>query len=222
MNIAQTTKPYLSHYFITENKKKIECNFNNLEKNEDDFYSYFKINKSQLNHPSIVGKMNSKNNVGGIYRSKKCLDVVIKNILQNPVIFLKSRMYNLILSHSKLAIDHGFSPKGWHSIFPIKELKKNIFIKYLMGFFTLIYIFLIYAYVIYYLFRAHDNLFIKKTVSVIFIFYLYIVVIGHLFNGWEQERFLYTGFVIQLLAVSLFVKQLVKKNEKNHSYYNDK
>ena len=214
LNLAQTTHPFLIHDFIDGNNKKIVCDFKSLEKNEEDFFNYFNKERSKLNHPSLTGNKSGMNNVGGIYRSKKCLSIVIQNILDNPETYLRSRIYNLVLSHSKLAIDHGFAPIGWNDFFPIKELKKNIKTKYLMGFFTISYIFFIYIYLVYYIFFFKELLKIKKHLCAIFFFYFYVVIIGHAANGWEQERFLYTGFIIQLLAIALLIKQIINERVK--------
>jgi hypothetical protein len=214
LNLAQTTQPFLIHDFIDSNNKKIVCDFKDLEKNEEDFFNYFNKERSKLNHPSLTGNKSGMNNVGGIYRSKKCLNIVIQNILDNPETYLRSRIYNLVLSHSKLAIDHGFGPIGWNDFFSIKELKKNIKKKYFMGFFTISYIFFIYIYLVYYIFFSKELLKIKKPLCAIFLFYFYVVLIGHAANGWEQERFLYTGFILQLLAIALLIKQIINGRVK--------
>ena len=66
----------------------------------------------------------SKNNLGGIYKSKKCLEISLKYIKDNPTAWFHGRFINILKSHVKFAIDHGFSPNGWKKYFGfISEIK---------------------------------------------------------------------------------------------------
>ena len=76
----------------------------------------------------MVGNLSGKNNLGGIYKSKECLQIFFNYIVENPFQWLESRFYNLLLSHGKLSIDHGYAPTNWdktklHSF--IKFIKSN-------------------------------------------------------------------------------------------------
>ena len=60
-------------------------------------------------------------------------------------------------------------------------------------------------------------LFIKKTTVLVklnelgvYSIYSYIVFIGHFVNGWEQERFLYTGFALQIIFIAYLFKRIIR------------
>jgi hypothetical protein len=90
-------------------------------------------------------------------------------------------------------------------------MKSSDFSKYLMAIALIIFMFVIYIFLIYRFYFSKEKIFIKKSLFCIFALYSYLVFVGHFFNGWEQERFLYTGFVLQIIFINFIIKKLVKK-----------
>ena len=89
-------------------------------------------------------------------------------------------------------------------------MKSNDYLKYFMGLILIIYMLIVYLFVIYKFLLSKEEDFIKKSLLCIFILYFYLVFVGHFFNGWEQERFLYTGFVLQIIFIIFLIKKLIK------------
>jgi hypothetical protein len=161
----------------------------------------------------LVGNLSGKNNLGGIYKSKECIKVFFSYITENPFQWFVSRFYNLLYSHGKPAIDHGFAPINWDKTKLqsfVKFMKSNDYLKYFMGLILIIYMLIVYLFVIYKFLLSKEEDFIKKSLLCIFILYSYLVFVGHFFNGWEQERFLYTGFVLQIIFIIFLIKKLIK------------
>jgi hypothetical protein len=214
LNLTQTIPSKSKVHFIDIDNNVNNCTFDIKERDEYNYFIQFKKNKDDYNHPSLVGNLSGKNNLGGIYKSKECTKVFFDYITENSFQWLISRFYNLLHSHGKPAIDHGFAPLNWDktrlSSF-IKFMKSSDFLKYLMGATLIIYMLIIYIFFIYRFYFSNEKTFIKKSLFCIFILYSYLVFVGHFFNGWEQERFLYTGFVLQIIFINFLIKKFIKK-----------
>jgi hypothetical protein len=212
LNLTQTIPSEFKVHFSDKNVNN--CTFDIEERDENNYFIKFKKNKDDYNHPSLVGNLSGKNNLGGIYKSKECINLFFDYITENPLQWFVSRFYNLLHSHGKPAIDHGFAPLNWDktklSRF-IKFIKSSEISKYLMGVTLIIYMLVIYIFLIYLFSFSKEKIFIKKSLFCIFILYSYLVFVGHFFNGWEQERFLYTGFVLQIIFINFLIKKLIKK-----------
>ncbi|MDC0216424.1 hypothetical protein OAJ75_04960, partial [Candidatus Pelagibacter sp.] len=191
------------------------CDFNISIDDENNYFTTFNKERKNFSHPSLVGEKSNKNNIGGIYKSKKCLKISSEYILNNPTSWLKFRFINILRTHAKFAIDHGYGPLGWDKYFGfIKKLKKNKFTKSLQVFFLLTYMLSIYFFYFKKIFFSKEELFIKKSFFCIFSLYSYIVFLGHFLNGWEQERFLYTGFALQIIFIAYLLKNILDKNNE--------
>ena len=187
------------------------CDFHITSEDENNYFLEFDKERSRFNHPSLTGKRSGKNNVGGIYKSKKCLKMSLRYIKNNPIVWLQGRFINILKSHVKFAIDHGFSPNGWKKYFGfISELKTNNISKIFKIFFVFSYMMVMYFFYLKKIFFSKEELFVKKSFFCIFTFYAYIVFIGHFVNGWEQERFLYTGFALQIIFIAYLFKKLIR------------
>jgi len=214
LNLTQTIPLKFKAHFIDIDNNVNNCSFDIKERDEYNYFIYFKKNRDDYNHPSLIGNLSGKNNLGGIYKSKECIKVFFDYTTKNSFEWLVSRFYNLLYSHGKPAIDHGFAPLNWDktklSSF-IKFMKSSDFLKYLMGTTLIIYMLVIYIFFIYQFYFSNEKNFIKKSLFCIFTLYSYLVFVGHFFNGWEQERFLYTGFVLQIIFINFLIKKLIKK-----------
>jgi hypothetical protein len=214
LNLTQTIPSKIKTKFIDISKSENNCDFIMEEKDENNYFIEFKKNKNDFNHQSLVGDLSGKNNLGGIYKSNECLKIFFNYIFENPFQWLESRFYNLLLSHGKLSIDHGFTPVNWDKTklhTSIKFIKSNNFSKYFMAGTLIIYMFVIYIFVIYKFLLSNELDFVKKSLLCIFTLYSYLVFVGHFFNGWEQERFLYTGFVLQVIFMNFLIKKIIKE-----------
>ena len=97
--------------------------------NADRIYEYEKLYKDDsdinLNHPSLVGELSKWNNIGMIYKTKKCLNKGIELIREDPINYFSIVKFNFISTHGHFAFDHGFKPIGWNKYFDIfDEIKK--------------------------------------------------------------------------------------------------
>ena len=213
LNLTQTIPSKSKAHFIDIDNNVNNCTFDINERDEYNYFIQFKKNKDDYNHPSLVGNLSGKNNLGGIYKSKECIKVFFSYITENPFQWFASRFYNLLHSHGKPAIDHGFAPINWDKTKLqsfVKFMKSNDYLKYFMGLILIIYMLIVYLFVIYKFLLSKEEDFIKKSLLCIFILYSYLVFVGHFFNGWEQERFLYTGFVLQIIFIIFLIKKLIK------------
>jgi hypothetical protein len=214
LNLTQTIPSKFKADFIDIDKNVNLCTFNITERDENNYFIKFKKNKDNYNHPSLIGNLSGKNNVGGIYKSNECIKVFFDYISKNPFQWFASRFYNLLQSHGKLAIDHGFAPLNWDKTKldkSIKFMKSSNFFKNIMGVTLIIYMLVIYIFIIYQFYFSKKKIFIKKSLFCIFILYSYVVFLGHYANGWEQERFLYSGFVLQIIFINFLIRKFINK-----------
>ena len=78
----------------------------------------------------------------------------------------------------------------------------------------------VYLYFLYLVFNIKSKKF-KNSLLLIFLFYFYILSVGHLFNGYEQERMLYGGFFIHcLFYIFLGDKNKILIRYENKSIHN--
>ena len=212
LNLAQTIPSKIDSRFFDNDKKFNDCTFSITKEDENNYFIEFSKNRNELNHPSLIGELSEKNNLGGIYKSKKCILIFVDYIKKHPLLWLESRFINILISHGKLAIDHGYSPLNWNKVklsFLVNFIKSNIFLKYFQATLLIMYMLTIYIFIIYKILFSSEKNYIKKSFICIFSLYCYLLFVGHLFNGWEQERFLYTGFVLQVIFINFILKKLI-------------
>lgn len=190
-----------------------ECNFSAAHIIKDEL-SYKKNNINfNNNHPSVVGALSKYNNVGFIYRTKKCLKLGINQIINDPLRYIKRVKYLIISNHGHYAFDHiGWDPKEWRKYFnffydinnnkffnPIKvrSLQLYHFIMYL--FFTVIVLRSIF-------FINNDKDRYYKPIASIFLVYLWLMIVTHMAAGYEHERFRFTGHFLNILFIILLLK----------------
>ena len=109
MQIIQVLKAWDYHNlcgFIIKNKKEYEIKF---KKENPDL---------EIVHPSLIGEFSGYNHIGYVYKTKKCLDIGINLIYQDPINFLKIVKFKFISSHGHFAFDHvGWDPIEWRKYF---------------------------------------------------------------------------------------------------------
>lgn len=175
-----------------------QCNGLILEKerwlyNSSNDYNLHPILKSNLQN----GIEWNANHIGNISGSKKCLEWSLKKIMNEPITYFKSRLYSFISSHSKFAFEFVVgSPK---KLILLLDFSNNKKIKLLKQILIFIYMSVIYSFFFYFIFLKKNIFNYKKSLFLIFFTYSWILIIGHLLNGYEQERMLYTGFFVHLV-----------------------
>jgi len=60
------------------------------------------------------------------------------------------------------------------------------------------------------IFFSKENLINRKVFFTIFSLYSYMLFMGHFFNSWEQERFMYAGMVLYLIYIRYLLKYFFK------------
>jgi hypothetical protein len=199
--------------FIESNDYSWNCNFNphNIEKEEAE---YKKDNPFFDNtHPSLTGKHAKLNNVGYIYRSKKCLDIAIKKIKNKPSKFVNRVKFIFISNHGHFTFDHeGWDPKEWKKYFGFfYELNNNkylspIKVRSLQLYYILIYSFFILL-TVKSLFQINTNQNkTSKSISSIFLIYAWLILIAHIGAGYEHERMRHTGHFLHIIFFIILLK----------------
>jgi hypothetical protein len=172
---------------------------------------YSKIFNRSIKAESAISYQAMNNNVGLIYRSKKCLQISLTEIINNPHRYI-NRIKNFFLSsHSKFAFEHDIKPINWKLNFieneelkPYKKIKQFILLLYMVFF----YMMLLHS-----IFKK--NGFISPNVAFFLLsFNTYIVGVSHFMAGYEAERMMYTMFVGHVLFISVIIKKLFYNEKK--------
>tara|TARA_E500000178_G_scaffold343639_1_gene390710 strand:+ start:239 stop:1078 length:840 start_codon:yes stop_codon:yes gene_type:complete len=172
---------------------------------------YFEKYKKNFDHPSLVGPKSKFNNVGMITYSQNCKKITFDRLIAEPKMYFKHRFLAFLAAHGKFGFDYIYPvPNGWKNfysdIYKIYENKNAKLFRQVVLFFFKMYIYFTII-----------KFFISKKIPVNFraktffssLIYIYLLCIAVFVAGTEQERLLYTGFVINLFFIICFLK---KKN----------
>ena len=198
--------------------------------NFDRIYDYEKIysenNIITNRHPSFVGDLSRWNNIGMIYKTKKCLKTGIKLVLDDPINYLSIVKFNFISTHGHFAFDHGFKPIGWNKYFSFfDDIKINTFLNSVKVRFVQLYYLIIYLFFTFIIIRSlfkikHvGNYNHGKAMSSVFLIYLWMIILTHMFAGFEQERMRHIGHFLHILFFSILAKEsfnLIRLFKKNY------
>ena len=169
---------------------------------------YFEKYKKKINHPSIVGEKSFYNNVGMIPYSKNCKNITFKRLMKEPMTYLESRVYAFLAAHGKFAFDYVYpTPKGWKKLYSgVNDLYENKNIKLLRQ--IIIFIFKMYVYftILKFMFSMKIGKDIRLKTFFASLVYIYLLLMAVFIAGTEQERILYTGFIINLFFIICFLK----------------
>lgn len=197
-----------------------ECNFSKVSINEDElFYKQDNINFNN-DHPSLVGEYSGNNNVGFIYRSKKCLKLGIKQIIDDPLRYISRVKYLFISNHGHFTFDHiGWDPEEWRKYFKIfydvnnHEFMNPIKVRSLQLYYLVMYLFFI-TIVFRNIYHINSDKYKHyKPIAAIFLIYMWLMIVTHLAAGYEHERFRHTGHFLHVLFFIILIKS--KFNLKN-------
>ena len=170
---------------------------------------YFKEYNKNFSHPSLIGEKSRYNNLGIIVLGQKCFKLTLKRIIQDPYLYIDGRAKAFLASHGKFAFDYVYpNPIGWKKYYDnVSNLYKNKKIKLLRQVIVFTIKMYIYFTILYFLlFRKIDNK-LKNGLLVSSIPYIYLLSVGTLAAGTEQERILYTGFVVNILFFTILLKK---------------
>ena len=212
--------------FIESGDYSWNCNFNphNIEKDE---MEYKKNNPNFKNsHPSLIGKQAKLNSVGFIYRSKKCLNLAIKEIKSKPSNFLNRVKFIFISNHGHFTFDHeGWDPKEWRKYFGFfydlneKKYLSSIKVRSLQFYYLLMYSFFILL-TIKSLFQINSNKNkFNKSISSIFLIYVWLMLVIHIGAGYEHERMRHTGHFLHILFFIILLKNKFRYKNIIQEYF---
>lgn len=174
------------------------------QKNIDEYeLKYKKI----FNHGSLIGESAQFNNLGMIVFGKRCFNITINRILNNPNLYFTGRLKSFLASHGKFSFDYIHPiPKGWkefYSLFSNAYENKNIKLArqvIVFGFMMYLYFVVIMCII------STKEKYLKNGIFYFSLIYFYLLFIATMAAGTEQERSLYTGFVINVIFLILLLK----------------
>jgi hypothetical protein len=170
---------------------------------------YLEEYNSTFDHPSLVGEKSGYNNLGIIVLGKNCFKVTLKRIIQNPLVYLEDRGKAFLASHGKFAFDYVYpNPIGWKKYYEnVSNLYKNKKVKLSRQ--AIIFTIMMYIYftILHFIFFSKNNNELKKGLLVSSIPYIYLLSVGTLGAANEQERILYTGFVVYILFFIILLRK---------------
>lgn len=198
-------------------------NFNNIYKFER---LYLHDNKLSKNHPALTGELSKWNNIGMIYKTKKCLKKGLELVADNPYNYFSIVKYNFISTHGHFAFDHGFKPIGWEKYFSLfDKLKANkvlnqIKVRSIQLYYLIIYLFFFILLLrsLFYINKL-NALKYSKVMASVFLIYLWMIILTHMFAGFEQERMRHIGHFMHILFLSILLKNrlnLIKMFRTNY------
>lgn len=167
-----------------------------------------KFNSNIKNHPSYAGPLSKYNNIGMIYRSKRCKTMALNFIKKNPLAYIKIVATEFMSFHGQWIIDFAIieHPKNWEKIYKItKEIQNQNNLKLTRQIINIFFIFFIYLYFFKKVFFSNIKNNKKYSILMTFILYAYIVAVGTIISKYEGVRFMYAGYlIIVLFLVELF------------------
>ncbi len=170
---------------------------------------YFEEYNNTFDHPSLVGEKSGYNNLGIIVMGKNCFKATLKRIIQNPLLYLEDRGKAFLASHGKFAFDYVYpNPIGWKKYYEnVSNLYKNKKVKLSRQ--AIIFTIMMYIYftILHFIFFSKNNNELKKGLLVSSIPYIYLLSVGTLGAANEQERILYTGFVVYILFFIILLRK---------------
>jgi len=203
-----------------------KCTFSSVGIEKDEA-AFKKDNPTFKNsHPALTGKLARKNNVGYIHRSKKCLDLAIKVILNEPLDFLNRVKFIFISSHGHFTFDHvGWDPKEWRKYFgffydinnnkylsPIKVRSLQLYYIIMYSFFSLLTIKSLLQ------INSNKNK-INKSISSIFLIYAWVILVIHIGVGYEHERMRHMGHFLHVIFFIILLKNKFKYKNIIQEYF---
>tara|TARA_B100000029_G_scaffold344874_1_gene337321 strand:+ start:383 stop:1726 length:1344 start_codon:yes stop_codon:yes gene_type:complete len=170
---------------------------------------YFKEFQKSFKHPSLIGEKSHYNNLGIIILGRDCFKSTLNRIFENPYIYLDGRVRAFLASHGKFSFDYVYpNPIGWNKYYQnISKLYDNKKIKLIRQILVFALKMYIYFTILFFIFFYKNNNELTNGLKISSIPYIYLLSIGTLAAGTEQERILYTGFVVNILFFIILLKK---------------
>jgi hypothetical protein len=135
--------------------------------------------------------------------------MTLNRIFDEPLIYIEGRARAFLASHGKFAFDYMHpNPIGWKKYYNyLDNLYKNKKIKLFRQILVFSIMMYIYFTILNFLILKKNEIKLRKGLFLSAVLYAYLLSVGTLAAGTEQERILYTGFVINVLFFILFLKK---------------
>ena len=171
---------------------------------------YFEKYNKHFDHPALVGEKSKFNNIGIIVLGENCLKMTLNRIFDEPFIYIEGRARAFLASHGKFAFDYMYpNPIGWKKYYNyLDNLYKNKKIKLFRQILIFSIMMYIYFTILNFLILKKNEMKLRKGLFLSAVLYAYLLSVGTLAAGTEQERILYTGFVINVLFFILFFRKI--------------
>lgn len=212
--------------FLESKDYSWKCNFSPFGLTDDE--AAFKKNNPNFknSHPALIGKLAKLNSVGYIYRSKKCLDLSIKLILDEPLDFINRLKFIFISSHGHFTFDHvGWDPKEWKRYFGFfYDLNNNKYlisvkVRSLQLYYLILYSFFVLLTIKNFFQINHSKNKLNKSISSIFLIYAWVIFVIHVGVGYEHERMRHMGHFLHILFFIILLKNKFKYKDIIHEYF---
>ena len=204
LQVAQVVEAYGIQYPLCDFDRSSLRVYENKYKEENPNHN--------VDAPYLTGPLSKYNNIGYVYKTKKCIKIGIDHFKTNPLYFLNQFKFKFISTHGHFVFDHGHLPNNWDKHFSFfDELKKNKFqnsikVRSLQLYYVLIYI-LFFIMLLKSLLNIKDNSSkITKSISAIFLVYLWLIFVIHVAAGFEQERMRHTGHFLHIIFAIIILK----------------
>ena len=173
---------------------------------------YFEKYQKEISHPSIVGEKSNFNNVGMIPYAQNCKNITFERLVDEPLTYLESRVYAFLAAHGKFGFDYVYPvPNGWNRYYSsVNQFYENKNIKLLRQIIIFIFKMFIYFTILKFILSKKiikENRFHTFLAALV---YIYLLLMAVFIAGTEQERILYTGFIINLFFIICFLKNRLK------------
>ena len=176
---------------------------------------YMRNYNRKINHPAAIGEISHFNSVALFPFSKNCKELTIEKILNDPFYYIKDRFKSFLAGHGKFGFDFVYpKPKNWNKYYDgLDKLYKNPSIKLTRQIIIFILCMFIYSVLSYFVLFSKEDKKLRKSLFIIGIIYFYLVAGCTLGTGTEQERYLYNGFIVNILFLIIILKSFKKSSK---------
>lgn len=156
------------------------------------------------NHPSIIPY------------AEACLHSAVSSVISDPISYVNSTLYRMMVSTSLTSADYFFPPKGfwnyprWVGNAPVRLDNGDVYNRgVLVRLTTIVFHSIVFLFVIVAPLRAKKKF--KSAATIFTILFCIVFFVGHLANGGEQERFRYSLNSALFLYVVVICVALIRE-----------
>ncbi len=177
---------------------------------DKDFFTekYFNEYQRYFDHSSLVGDKAKFNNLGVIVLGKECFKKTLSRIKKEPLLYIDGRIRAFLASHGKFGFDYVYpNPISWKKYYQnVNKYYENDKIKLLRQIIVFTLKMTIYFIIIRFLLKT-KNKSLRNGLLVSAFLYIYLLSVATLAAGTEQERALYTGFIVNIIFLIIVLKK---------------